>query len=70
MTVDWLADAVEDGRIRYVLADSGDGGGMGQDGRIGATEVMAVAAAVGVAVDSVNGLYDLQGQAGALRGAG
>ncbi len=66
VSVAWLAEAVEDGRIRYVLT-SGDQGGMPQDGRVGATSVMAVAAAVGAPVDSVSGLYDLQGLAGALR---
>lgn len=65
VSIDWLADAVESGKIRYVLANS-DGGGM-QDGRTGASDVLAAAAEAGTAVDSVDGLYDLQGKADALR---
>ena len=42
----WLADAVEQGRIRWVLTD-GQGGGLPQDGRVGASQVLAVAAEVG-----------------------
>lgn len=68
VTVDWLADAVERGQIRYVLAD-GDGR-MGGDGRVGASDVLAVAAQVGTEVPSVSGLYDLQGLAAQLRAAG
>lgn len=61
----WLADAVEDGRIRWVVTSAA--GGMGNDGRIGASEVMAAVEAVGVPVAEVDGLYDLQGTADALR---
>lgn len=68
VTVDWLADAVESGRIRWVLSD-GSGGGMPSDGRVGASDVLALAAQVGEAVSSVDGLYDLQGTADALRAA-
>jgi len=68
VSVAWLADAVESGRIRWVLTDSSGGGGP-QDSRVGSTEVMAVAASVGKAVSSVDGLYDLQGLADALRAA-
>ena len=68
VSVQWLADAVASGRIRWVLTD-GTGGGMPRDGRIGASEVMAVAARVGDPVSSVSGLYDLQGKAEALRAA-
>ncbi|MTD44291.1 phospholipid carrier-dependent glycosyltransferase [Conexibacter sp. W3-3-2] len=68
VTVAWLADAVERGQIRYVLADS-SGGGMRNDGRVGASDVLAVAAQVGTPVSSVDGLYDLQGLADALRAA-
>ena len=66
VSVAWLADAVEDGRIRWVLV-SGTGG-MGNDGRIGASEVMAAVEQVGTPVSSVDGLYDLHGAADALRG--
>ncbi len=61
----WLADAVEDGRIRWVVTSAT--GGMGNDGRIGASEVMAAVEAVGTPVAEVDGLYDLQGTADALR---
>ena len=66
VTTAWLADAVERGQIRWVLADTG-GNGMGNDGRIGSSEVMAAVAQVGTPVTGVDGLYDLQGQAEALR---
>ena len=65
VSVDWLANAVRDGPIRWVLAD-GDGNGMAQDGRIGSTEVMAAAAKVGTST-SIDGLYDLSGHADELR---
>jgi 4-amino-4-deoxy-L-arabinose transferase-like glycosyltransferase len=64
VSVDWLADAVEQGRIRYVLTDGADG--LPQDGRVGSSEVMAAVEAVGTPT-SVSGLYDLQGTADALR---
>lgn len=75
VTVDWLADAVEAGRIRWVLSDGGDAGpptslAMRGDDRVGASDVLALAAQVGTAVSSVDGLYDLQGTADALRAAG
>lgn len=72
VTVDWLADAVESGRIRWVLSDgSRDGGPPTQPGddRVGSSDVLALAAQVGTAVSSVDGLYDLQGTADALRAA-
>ncbi|WP_372790666.1 glycosyltransferase family 39 protein [Paraconexibacter sp.] len=68
VSLDWLADAVESGRIRWVLVDAGGGGP--QDGRVGSTEVMAAAAAVGEAVPTVDGMYDLEGLADELRAAG
>jgi 4-amino-4-deoxy-L-arabinose transferase-like glycosyltransferase len=65
VSLDWLADAVASGRIRWVVTD---GGGFGpQDGRVGARAVMAAVRQVGAPVGSVSGLYDLQGKAGALR---
>jgi hypothetical protein len=69
VTVDWLADAVEDGRIRFVLVDGAGGGGM-RDGRVGASDVLALSAKVGRAVPGVDGLYDLRGLAARLRAAG
>jgi 4-amino-4-deoxy-L-arabinose transferase-like glycosyltransferase len=68
----WLAQAVRDGRIRFVLTDSagGDGGGgMRSDSRIGSSLLMATVQKVG-ATTSVAGLYDLQGKAAALASAG
>jgi hypothetical protein len=47
---------VKDGRIRYVLTE----GGMPNDGRVGASEVMAAVEAVATPT-GIDGLYDLQG---------
>jgi 4-amino-4-deoxy-L-arabinose transferase-like glycosyltransferase len=66
VSVQWLAEAVRDGRIRWVLT-GGNGGFGGNDGRVGASTVMAAVEQVGTEVDSVSGLYDLQGQADALQ---
>jgi hypothetical protein len=66
VSVQWLAEAVRDGRIRWVLT-GGSGGFGGNDGRVGASKVMAAVEQVGKEVDSVSGLYDLQGQADALQ---
>jgi hypothetical protein len=66
VTISWLADAVESGRIRWVVTDGGGAGGF-QDSRVGAQEAMAAVRQVGTAVSSVSGLYDLQGKAAALR---
>jgi hypothetical protein len=68
VTLDWLADEVAAGHIRWVLTTSSGRGGSA--GRVGATAVMAAVEAVGTPVASVDGLYDLQGLAGALRSAG
>ena len=68
VTTTWLAQQVREGHIRWVLADSG--GGMGNDGRVGAGAVLAAVQQVGKAV-TVNGttVYDLSGQADALAAA-
>ena len=66
VSVSWLADAVASGKVRWVLAD-GTTGGMPQDGRTGASAVLATVQQVGTRVASVSGLYDLQGKAAALR---
>jgi 4-amino-4-deoxy-L-arabinose transferase-like glycosyltransferase len=68
VSVQWLAEAVRDGRIRWVLT-GGDGGFGGNDGRVGSSKVMAAVEQVGKEVDSVSGLYDLQGEADALLAA-
>jgi 4-amino-4-deoxy-L-arabinose transferase-like glycosyltransferase len=65
VTTAWLADAVESGQIRYVLTTGG--GGLPNDGRAGADDVMSAVEAVGTPVSSVSGLYDLHGLADALR---
>jgi hypothetical protein len=68
VSAQWLADAVASGRIRYVLT-SGNAGGMGNDGRTGASDLMAIVQQVGNQT-SVSGLYDLQGTAAAIAAAG
>jgi 4-amino-4-deoxy-L-arabinose transferase-like glycosyltransferase len=68
VTTEWLANAVASGQVRWVLVSSSSNGGM-RDGRVGATDAMALAAEVGKQVSSVSGLYDLQGTASALRAA-
>jgi 4-amino-4-deoxy-L-arabinose transferase-like glycosyltransferase len=67
VTTAWLADAVARGQIRWVLTDTANGIGMRNDGRIGSSEVMAAVQQVGTPVNAIAGLYDLQGQADALR---
>jgi 4-amino-4-deoxy-L-arabinose transferase-like glycosyltransferase len=58
VSLEWLAQAVADGRIRYVLTEGANG--LPDDGRTGASEVMAAVEALG-APTSVDGLYDLEG---------
>jgi 4-amino-4-deoxy-L-arabinose transferase-like glycosyltransferase len=65
VSTSWLAQAVRDGRVRYVLADGSGDGGMRNDGRVGSSSVMAAVQQVGTKT-SVSGLYDLQGKADAL----
>jgi hypothetical protein len=66
--VAWLARAVADGRIRWVLADSS---GAIQDGRTGATTAMSAAAKACRRTSAASGtLYDCQGRAAALAAAG
>ena len=70
VSVSWLADQVRQGNIRWVLADGSGGGGMGNDGRTGATTVMEAVAATATAVDADGvTLYDLQGLADELAAA-
>lgn len=80
VSVQWLADAVRSGRIRWVLTD-GSGGGGRADSRVGSSLVMAAVEKVGTAVDltattgtaaggsttTTGGFYDLQGKADALQ---
>ncbi len=60
----WLAERVASGEIDYVLVDSS--GGMPQDGRTGASEVMSAVEATCTPVAGVDGLYDCSGAAAAL----
>ena len=68
VSVSWLADAVRDGRISWVVAESG--GGM-RDGRTGSSTVMAAVeqtcTPVSLSADgSSTTFYDCRGQADAL----
>ena len=65
VSISWLADAVRDGRIRWVVT-SGAGGGM-RDGRVGSTTAMAAVAQACTPVSSVDSLYDCSQSEGALR---
>jgi 4-amino-4-deoxy-L-arabinose transferase-like glycosyltransferase len=65
VSLSWLADQVQAGKIRWVYVG---GGGLRNDGRTGATLVMTAVEKVGKAT-SVDGLYDLSGSAAALRAA-
>ena len=69
VSVQWLADRVADGSIRWVLTDGEGAGGLGNDGRTGSSEVMAAVAATCTPVASVDGLYDCSGAAAALAAA-
>jgi hypothetical protein len=70
VTAEWLAEQVESGNIRWVLTSSGGMGGGASGGRVGSTQIMALVEKVGTSVPSVDGLYDLQGLASAIRAAG
>jgi 4-amino-4-deoxy-L-arabinose transferase-like glycosyltransferase len=65
VSVAWLAQAVEDERIRYVLVDGAGGGGF-RDGRVGSSTLMEAVERAGEQT-SVAGLYDLRGRADRLR---
>jgi hypothetical protein len=67
VTSAWLADAVDAGRIRWVLTTSGGFHAPG-DTRAGSSSVMTVVTKT-CAKTSVSGLYDCAGKAGALRAA-
>jgi 4-amino-4-deoxy-L-arabinose transferase-like glycosyltransferase len=68
VTVAWLADSVQSGRIRWVLTTSQGGLGGMNDGRTGATTAMNAVQRSCTAASAVSGLYDCQGQAAALSG--
>jgi 4-amino-4-deoxy-L-arabinose transferase-like glycosyltransferase len=70
VTTQWLAEAVRNDEIRWVLT-SGSSGFGGNDGRVGASKVMAAVERVGKKVTVTSGsstitLYDLSGKADAL----
>ncbi|HEV7885343.1 MAG TPA: hypothetical protein VGO81_17350, partial [Solirubrobacteraceae bacterium] len=65
VTPAWLADAVDAGRVRWVLTSSGGFGGPG-DTRVGSRSVMTVVTQV-CSKTTVSGLYDCAGKAAALR---
>ena len=65
VSIDWLAQRVADGTIRWVLAD-GEGGGMPNDGRTGSQSVMTAVQETCTPVSGVDGLYDCSGAAAAL----
>ncbi len=83
VSVAWLADAVQAGKIRWVLGDS-SGGGMPMDSRVGARSVVSTvsqvctpvtlssssATATTTSSTSASTLYDCSGKAAALRAAG
>lgn len=73
VTMDWLADRVADGDLRWFVTD-GAGGGMMRDGRVGASDVLTTVANVCTPVSTdasaSASLYDCAGKADALRAAG
>jgi hypothetical protein len=64
----WFAREVAAGQTRHVLVESTGGTGI-SDGRVGATEIMALVKKVRTQVSSVSGLNDLQGKAAELAAA-
>jgi 4-amino-4-deoxy-L-arabinose transferase-like glycosyltransferase len=66
VSVSWLADAVQAGRIRWVVTTSGGPGSM-RDSRTGSTTAMTAVAAACTPVSSVDGLYDCSQSASGLR---
>ena len=71
----WLANAVRNGQVRWVIASDSGGGFGGNDDRVGASKVMAAVDKVGKKVTVKSGsttitLYDLSGRADALAAAG
>jgi 4-amino-4-deoxy-L-arabinose transferase-like glycosyltransferase len=66
VSIAWLANAIDQGKIRWVLTD-GSGGGIFRDGRTGSADVMAAVEQTCTKVSSVSGLYDCAGHANDLR---
>jgi 4-amino-4-deoxy-L-arabinose transferase-like glycosyltransferase len=65
VSLTWLAGQIDAGRLRWIYVD---GGGLPNDGRTGANDVMSTVASTCKAT-SVSGLYDCSGSAAALRAA-
>jgi 4-amino-4-deoxy-L-arabinose transferase-like glycosyltransferase len=77
VSVSWLAMEVRDGRLRYILAQSGGGGFAGTPGdtRQGSTTALSIAEKVGTKVTFTSSgttvtMYDLKGKASAILAAG
>jgi hypothetical protein len=78
VSTSWLANAVRQGKIRWVLTDGSGGAGPGRDGRVGSSKLMAAVAATcrkvpssayasGTSASATGGsLYDCLGRADAL----
>ncbi len=62
----WLAGAVRDGRLRWVVTSSSGPGGM-RDGRTGSTTAMSAVTAACAPVSAVDSLYDCAQSADAIR---
>ena len=60
VSTSWFAQAVKDGRIRWVVTDNGGFGGPGRDGRVGSSKLMT-AVKGSCKPTSVTSLYDCQG---------
>ena len=69
----WLAQAVRDGRVRWVLTDGTGASNQARlpgDTRTGSSSAMTTVAKTCKAVSGVSGLYDCQGMASAIAAAG
>jgi hypothetical protein len=71
VTPAWLANEVQQGKIRWVLSDDTASGGLRNDGRTGSTTAMAAVTSACKSVDASGvTLYDCAGQSAALAAAG
>jgi 4-amino-4-deoxy-L-arabinose transferase-like glycosyltransferase/putative flippase GtrA len=70
VSVKWLAQQIQAGKIRWILSDGSGTPGFGRDGRVGSSQVMAAVAKactkVSYGSSSSGTLYDCQGKAAAL----
>ena len=65
----WLAEAVESGKVHWVLTDGSGGFGAAADGRTGSRSVTTAVEQTCQSVASNDGLYDCSGSAAALAAA-